>query len=416
MTRESPERTNAIQPARLYRLSEWAIGYALKASHRAAEQDDDAEETPRQKINQIANALHDAADRLAKMEAENAEDCARIERLWHGLKGMLHEWDKIARYGSPMAKAANERVAFARAALTDTASAGDVRRDAEIDKWRSCLAETTGKLAAATIFDMKRRALEEALWPFTFPAHPERFQSDDGGCTEAIIEDADVQRARAALTDAPSAGDTITSAELCERTGRPMSEPFERDSFPPALRLMPARDGIEAQHGLNDVYPGDPYPVPDASAGDVRRRALVKPLRWSSTPPVGMEGTPGAVYADGLGGDYCAQSDGLLWWAHDPFQHQQFGSIDEAKAAAQKDHEKRISALIATPPQPVPTVQEAARVLLEWMTEGPLRNGVMMGRAWSAFHQNDNDDFSSFAAVTAFLRALSQQEEGGENG
>lgn len=22
----------------------------------------------------------------------------------------------------------------------------------------------------------------------------------------------------------------------------------------------PARDGIEAQHGLNDTYPGDPYP------------------------------------------------------------------------------------------------------------------------------------------------------------
>lgn len=34
------------------------------------------------------------------------------------LEGMLMEWDKFTRYGSPMAKAENERVNFARAALT----------------------------------------------------------------------------------------------------------------------------------------------------------------------------------------------------------------------------------------------------------------------------------------------------------
>ena len=26
---------------------------------------------------------------------------------------------------------------------------------------------------------------------------------------------------------------------------------------------VPARDGIEAQNGLNDIFPGDPYPVSD---------------------------------------------------------------------------------------------------------------------------------------------------------
>ncbi len=42
--------------------------------------------------------------------------------------------------------------------------------------------------------------LEAALEAFTFPSYPNQFQSDDGGCTEAIIADADVQRARAALS------------------------------------------------------------------------------------------------------------------------------------------------------------------------------------------------------------------------
>jgi hypothetical protein len=29
---------------------------------------------------------------------------------------------------------------------------------------------------------------------------------------------------------------------------------------PKSEYIGPARDGIEAQHGLNDTYPGDPYP------------------------------------------------------------------------------------------------------------------------------------------------------------
>ena len=38
-------------------------------------------------------------------------------RLRAALEGLLMEWDKLTRYGSPMAKAANERVTAARAAL-----------------------------------------------------------------------------------------------------------------------------------------------------------------------------------------------------------------------------------------------------------------------------------------------------------
>lgn len=41
--------------------------------------------------------------------------------------------------------------------------------------------------------------LAAALRPFAFLNAPEKFLSDDGGCTEAIIEDADVHNAREAL-------------------------------------------------------------------------------------------------------------------------------------------------------------------------------------------------------------------------
>ena len=36
--------------------------------------------------------------------------------------------------------------------------------------------------------------LREALRPFTFPAYPDQFQSEDGGCTEVLIPDEQVQR------------------------------------------------------------------------------------------------------------------------------------------------------------------------------------------------------------------------------
>jgi phage-related minor tail protein len=44
---------------------------------------------------------------------------ARIKKLTDALEGMLAEWDKFTRYGSPIAKAANERVAFARTVLSE---------------------------------------------------------------------------------------------------------------------------------------------------------------------------------------------------------------------------------------------------------------------------------------------------------
>lgn len=49
---------------------------------------------------------------------EQARQCAQ-KHGWEtllALEGMLAEWDKFTRYGSPMAKAANERVNYARRA------------------------------------------------------------------------------------------------------------------------------------------------------------------------------------------------------------------------------------------------------------------------------------------------------------
>lgn len=50
---------------------------------------------------------------------------ARYEALMAALKGMIEEWDRLSRYGSPMAKAANERVANARAALRAAGITGE---------------------------------------------------------------------------------------------------------------------------------------------------------------------------------------------------------------------------------------------------------------------------------------------------
>jgi hypothetical protein len=39
------------------------------------------------------------------------------DKAREALKGMLHEWDKFTRYGSPIAKASNENVNRARDVL-----------------------------------------------------------------------------------------------------------------------------------------------------------------------------------------------------------------------------------------------------------------------------------------------------------
>lgn len=70
-------------------------------------------------------ALHAKADLLAQeVIAENPEAFAKlaerdadIARLQAALSGLLQEWEKLTRYGSPLAKQANPRVATAKEVL-----------------------------------------------------------------------------------------------------------------------------------------------------------------------------------------------------------------------------------------------------------------------------------------------------------
>lgn len=72
----------------------------------------------------------------------------------------------------------------------------------------------------------------------------------------------------------------------------------------------------------------------------------VRALIWTARPPEGLEGDMRAIYALGVGGHYAAYSDGLLWWAHDPFSHQEFATRGDAMKAAQEDHERRVLSLL----------------------------------------------------------------------
>lgn len=77
-----------------------------------------------------------------------------------------------------------------------------------------------------------------------------------------------------------------------------------------------------------------------------------KPLKWRKPQDTGQDfGREGAAWiADGIGGVYAVEADGLLWWAHDPFQWRQCKDVAEAKAVAEADWQKRYAALEAPGP------------------------------------------------------------------
>jgi len=63
------------------------------------------------------SAFHQAQARCSQLTVECTR--LRVEKagLVAALQGMIIEWDKLSRYGSPMAKAANDLVNNARAAI-----------------------------------------------------------------------------------------------------------------------------------------------------------------------------------------------------------------------------------------------------------------------------------------------------------
>ncbi|MFG1399920.1 hypothetical protein [Roseixanthobacter pseudopolyaromaticivorans] len=76
-----------------------------------------------------------------------------------------------------------------------------------------------------------------------------------------------------------------------------------------------------------------------------------RPLKWRKPKDDGQDfGREGAAWlADGIGGIYAVEADGLLWWAHDPFQWKRFGSVSAAKDAAEDDWQQAYARHAAPP-------------------------------------------------------------------
>ena len=56
-------------------------------------------------------------EHLLKARSENITLTAALEEARGALEAMINEWEKMTRYGSPLAKQANENLARARTAL-----------------------------------------------------------------------------------------------------------------------------------------------------------------------------------------------------------------------------------------------------------------------------------------------------------
>lgn len=70
------------------------------------------------------------------------------------------------------------------------------------------------------------------------------------------------------------------------------------------------------------------------------------PLKWTKRPPPARDEERGSLWADGIGGRYQAVNDGTLWYAHDEFIFTMHSNQAAAKAAAQKDFDQRLNALL----------------------------------------------------------------------
>ena len=100
--------------------------------------------------------------------------------------------------------------------------------------------------------------------------------------------------------------------------------------------------------------------------GEVR----VKALEWYTPSDHPQDRDEATCIAHGLGGRYTISEpqrlymggEGyLLWWAHDEFTFAEFRTVDEAKAAAQADFERRIRSTLETnsPPDKGEAVERA---------------------------------------------------------
>lgn len=72
-----------------------------------------------------------------------------------------------------------------------------------------------------------------------------------------------------------------------------------------------------------------------------------KPLKWRKPRESELGHEDAEWIADGIGGTYAIEADGLLWWAHDPFVWVQCAGVAAAKATAEADWQERFAALEA---------------------------------------------------------------------
>lgn len=86
----------------------------LRAALAEAKRETDASESVLQKLRDLRIEDNERLHRfIARYERAEAD----LEAAREVIKGLLSEWDRLTRYGSPMAKAANERITAARAFL-----------------------------------------------------------------------------------------------------------------------------------------------------------------------------------------------------------------------------------------------------------------------------------------------------------
>ena len=135
--------------------------------------------------------------------------------------------------------------------------------------------------------------------------------------------------------------------------------------------------------------------LPEAVKAGMLYGAKVNPLVWGYHPC-------GAIAAPPTGHAYIIDTrmKGRVYSVKGFKPEREFGSLDEAKAAAQTDYEARIMAALEPAPAGV-TVQEAARVLLDALDQ----QRDLRKMAWDATKDAPGDFGRWFAAA---LRALSE--------
>lgn len=143
-----------------------------------------------------------------------------------------------------------------------------------------------------------------------------------------------------------------------------------------------------------------------AVAADLPAAETVKPLEWQK-----VDAQTAWWRADGLGGEYAITWSWnragrvLAYPGKNGMERDRFPTLEEAKATAQSDHERRILSCLTTQPDPVKAVARVPAAAVE---------------ALAAYQQADPDGVMVLVSRQAIdeclpaLRALAEQEQSDE--